>query len=44
MIKKLLKLQYADARAHHPDKVEKRIKYLDKIKADLEKKFDEYDR
>ena len=35
MIHKRLRLQYADAKAHHPDKVEKRIKYLDGIKAKL---------
>ena len=44
MIQKLLKLQYADAKAHHPDKVGKRIRYLDKIKEDLEKIYGEYDR
>ena len=32
---KLLQLQYADARAHHPDKVQKRIIFLDTIKEDL---------
>ena len=31
MTQKRLKLQYADARAHHPDKVEKRIIFLDGI-------------
>ena len=44
MTQKLLKLQYADAKAHHPDKVGKRIRYLDKIKEDLEKIYGEYDR
>lgn len=44
MIQKLLKLQYADAKAHHPDKVGKRIRYLDRIKEDLEKIYGEYDR
>ena len=28
---KLLDLQYADAKAHHPDYIEKRLKLLDKI-------------
>ena len=40
MIKKLLELQYADARAHHPDKIEKRIKYLDKIKKQIYEKVE----
>ena len=40
MIQKLLKLQCVDAKAHHPDKVEKRIRYLDKIKEDLENMID----
>lgn len=31
MIKKRLRLQYADAKAHHPDKVAKRIKFLNEI-------------
>ena len=44
MIQKLLKFQYADARAHHPDTVGKRIRFLDKIKNDLEKKYDENER
>lgn len=35
MIQKRLKLQYADAKAHHPDKVEKRIKFLDNISKQL---------
>lgn len=35
MIKKLLILQYADAKAHHPDKVKKRIDYLDNISKQL---------
>lgn len=34
---KLLDIQYADAKAHHPDKVLKRIKSLDKIR---EKMYD----
>lgn len=35
MIQKRLQLQYADAKAHHPDKTEKRIKFLDNIKEQL---------
>ena len=35
MIEKLLRLQYADARAHHPDKVRKRIDYLNSISNQL---------
>ena len=35
MIEKRLKLQYADAKAHHPDKVGKRIKFLDDITKQL---------
>ena len=31
MIKKRLKLQYSDAKAHAPEKVKKRIDFLDKI-------------
>jgi len=31
MIQKRLKLQYADAKAHSPDKVAKRIHILDEI-------------
>ena len=38
MIEKLLTLQYADARAHAPETVEKRIKILDGIKRELEMK------
>ena len=37
MIVKRLKIQYADAKAHHPSKVEKRIKFLDDVKEKLEK-------
>jgi len=37
MIKKRLKLQYADAKAHAPNTVQKRINLLDKIKEDLER-------
>ena len=36
MIQKRLQLQYADAKAHHPDKIEKRIKFLDGVKAKLQ--------
>lgn len=36
MTKKLLQLQYADSKAHHPDKIKKRIDFLDSI----EKKID----
>lgn len=32
---KLLKMQYCDARAHHPDKVENRIEKLNKIKDEI---------
>jgi putative nucleotidyltransferase with HDIG domain len=35
MIAKRLRLQYADAMAHHPDKVEKRLKILDGVKDTL---------
>lgn len=35
MIQKRLQLQYADAKAHHPDKIEKRIKFLNDIKERL---------
>lgn len=35
MIEKRLELQYADALAHHPDKIEKRINYLDNISQKL---------
>ena len=31
MVKKLLKLQYADAKSHHPDKILKRLAFLDDI-------------
>lgn len=40
MIHKRLQLQYADAKAHHPDKVQKRIKYLDGIKNQLQILYD----
>lgn len=35
VVKKRLKLQYADAKAHHPDKIEKRIKFLNDIENNL---------
>lgn len=35
MIHKRLQLQYADAKAHHPDKIEKRIELLNDIKGQL---------
>ena len=41
MIKKRLKLQYADAKAHHPNTVEKRIKFLDSIEKQLHVSLDE---
>ncbi len=37
MISKRLKIQYADAKAHAPDKIEKRIKLLDKISESIQK-------
>lgn len=36
MIQKRLQLQYADAKAHHPDKIDKRIKFLDNITRQLQ--------
>lgn len=36
MIQKRLQLQYADAKAHHPDKIEKRVKFLDNVKDQLQ--------
>lgn len=38
LVEKRLQLQYADALAHHPDKVGKRLEVLDAIKVSLEKK------
>lgn len=35
MIHKRLQLQYADAKAHHPNKIEKRIKFLNDIEGQL---------
>lgn len=35
MVKKLLTLQYADAKAHHPGKIKKRIDFLDGISKQL---------
>lgn len=37
MIMKRIQIQYADAKAHAPDKVEKRVRTLDKISEDLRK-------
>ena len=36
MVQKRLQLQYADAKAHHPDKIAKRIKFLDNITRQLQ--------
>lgn len=36
MVKRLLKLQYADAKAHKPDKVQKRLDFLNDISKKLE--------
>lgn len=36
LVQKRLKLQYADAKAHHPDKVAKRLRILDGIKEKLD--------
>ena len=36
MTKKLLQLQYADAKAHHPEKIKKRTDFLDTILQQLE--------
>ena len=44
MTDKLLQLQYADARAHHPDKVAKRINFLDNIRQQLHIKEIEFER
>lgn len=44
MIRKRLELQYADARAHAPSKVEKRVKFLDKISKSLDEKYEEQER
>lgn len=38
MVRKRLQIQYADARAHAPSKVEKRIKFLDDIARQLQQK------
>lgn len=35
MVQKRLQLQYADAKSHHPDKIDKRIRFLDDIKKQL---------
>ena len=39
MILKRLELQYADAKAHAPETVAKRIKFLDEISVELTKKY-----
>lgn len=44
MTEKLLRLQYADAKSHHPDKVAKRIRFLDNIKQQLNEKQEEPER
>ncbi len=44
LIKKRLKLQYADARAHNPNTVEKRVKFLDSIKKQLHISLDEFEK
>lgn len=36
MVQKRLQLQYADAKAHHPDKIDKRIQFLDNITRQLQ--------
>lgn len=36
MVQKRLQLQYADARAHHPDKIQKRLNFLDDINKQLQ--------
>ncbi len=38
LVEKRLQLQYADALAHHPDKVRQRIERLDAIKTSLDQK------
>lgn len=40
MVMKRLEIQYADAKAHAPDKVEKRIKLLDKISKAIQKNME----
>ena len=44
MIEKRLELQYADAKAHAPETVEKRIKFLNEIQKELSRKYDEKER
>lgn len=44
MILKRLELQYADARAHAPSKVGKRIKFLDEISNKLKQRHEEQER
>lgn len=36
IVQKRLQLQYADARAHHPDKIQKRLNFLDDINKQLQ--------
>lgn len=42
MVRKRLKLQYADAKAHHPDKIQKRIKILNNINDEFNLIKDKY--
>ena len=44
MILKRLELQYADARAHAPSKVGKRIRFLDEISGKLKQRYEEQER
>lgn len=44
MVQKRLQLQYADAKAHHPDKIDKRIKFLDNITRQLQMRQQEEER
>ena len=44
MIKRLLNLQYADAKSHHPDKIKKRIAFLDNIAEQLKAMEEREDR
>ena len=44
MILKRLELQYADARAHAPSKVEKRIRFLDEISGKIKQRYEEQER
>lgn len=40
MVKKLLALQYADAKSHHPNKIQKRIAFLDNISKQLDEVYE----